>query len=134
MRNETKLLDRHRRENFEKDKEHLVPMASASAPPRKPPKDKFGNNLKEPGFLYDIGRTHITPYTPEDSHDSFYKVPKHAPVVKGEDSVRRLGSHKTMNSVIGEKAWGHTYEKPEFGTVSYVEKFFDKGHLESCNY
>ena len=131
VRKETKLLDRHRRENGETKS---IEQAKAKAPTRKPPKDKFGENLTEPKFLYDIGRTNITPYTPEYSHDSFYKVPKHAPVVKGADSVRRLGSHRTMSSMIGEKAWGHKFDKAEFGIVNYVEKFYDKGHLESCNY
>jgi len=128
VRNESKLLDRHRKEERKK----LLSMPSSQST-RGPPRDKFGNPLKEPEFLYDIGRSHVTPYTPQDSHDSFYKVPKHAPVdskLKGKDPVRRLGSHKTMSSMIGEQAWQHTYDKPVFGVVSYVEKFYDRGHLE----
>ncbi len=100
---------------------------------REPPRDKFGNPLKEPAFLYDIGRSHVTPYTPAASSDSFYKAPMHAPVdpkFKGRtDPVRRLGSHKTMNSVIGESAWTHKYSKPQFGVVNCVKKFYDRGHL-----
>ena len=97
------------------------------------PKDKFGNDLKEPKFLYDIGRTHVTSYTPNSSHDSFYRLPKHAavnPKDKGKDPIRRLGSLKTMSSTIGEHAWSHEYSKPEHGAVSYVEKFYDRGHIE----
>ncbi len=100
---------------------------------RDPPKDKFGNDLKEPKFLYDIGRTLVTPYTPNSTHDSFYRLPKHAavnPKLKGKDPIRRLGSLKTMSSAIGEQAWSHKYCKPEYGAVSYVEKFYDRGHIE----
>ena len=131
VRKETKMLDRHQRENSEANANGET---KTDFPSRKPPKDKFGADLKEPRFLYDIGRNNITPYTPQYSHDSFYKVPKHAPVVKGKDSVRRLGSHRPMSAVVGEKAWAYKYDKPEFGIVNYVEKFYDKGHLESCNY
>lgn len=133
VKNEMKLLDRHQKKQ---DAEKL-PIALASIPQRSPPKDKFGQPLQEPMFLYDIGRTQITPYTPQDSHDSFYKVPKHAPVdpkQKGRDTVRRLGSHKTMSSMIGERAWSHTYDKPNYGIVSCVQKFYDRGHLEACNF
>ena len=100
---------------------------------RDPPKDRFGNDLKEPKFLYDIGRTHVTAYTPNSTHDSFYRLPKHAvvnPKLKGKDPIRRLGSMKTMSSAIGEHAWSHTYCKPTYGAVSYVEKFYDRGHIE----
>lgn len=100
---------------------------------RHPPKDKLGNDLKEPKFLYDIGRTHVTSYTPNSTHDSFYRLPKHAavnPKLKGKDPVRRLGKLKTMSSAIGEQAWSHDYGKPEYGVVSYVEKFYDRGHIE----
>ncbi len=100
---------------------------------RDPPRDKFGNNLKEPKFLYDIGRTHVTSYTPNSTHDSFYRLPKHAavnPKLKGKDPIRRLGKMKTMSSAIGEHAWSHVYIKPEYGVNSYVEKFYDRGHIE----
>lgn len=126
VRKEMNHFDRHQAKN--------QPIVKAKKEPRKPPKDKTGRPLKEPSFLYDIGRSHVTPYTPQDSHDSFYKAPKHAPVdpkLKGKDSVRRLGSHKTMSSNIGEYAWKHRYDKPEFGVVSYVEKFYDRGHLQT---
>lgn len=132
LRNEAKLL---RRQSQQSDKENDS-SSSSSCPTflnsREPPKDKFGEPLSEPGFLYDIGRTHCTPYTPATLSDSFYKVPKHAPVdpkLKGLDPIRRLGSHKTMNSVIGESAWTHKYGKPEFGAVNCVKKFYDRGHL-----
>jgi hypothetical protein len=101
--------------------------------PREPPKDKWGRNLEEPKYLYDIGRTRITPYTPNSTHDSFFSLPKHAPVnpkLKGKDCVRRLGSHRPMSASIGEDAWSHRYNKPEFGQVSCVEKFYDRGHIE----
>ena len=131
VKNEMKLLDRHQKKQ---DAEN--PVVLANIPKRTPPRDKFGQPLQEPMFLYDIGRTQITPYTPQDSHDSFYKFPKHAlvdPKQKGMDHVRRLGSHKTMSSTIGESAWSHKYDKPSYGIVNCVQKFYDRGHLEGCS-
>lgn len=125
LRNEAKLLARQVNTSLKLD----IPQKFT----REPPKDKFGKPLQEPSFLYDIGRSQVTPYTPNSSHDSFYKVPKHAPVnpgLKGKDPIRRLGSHRPMSASYGERAWSHKYEKPEHGTVSFVEKFYDRGHIE----
>jgi hypothetical protein len=136
VRNEMKLFDRHHQKQMTKENAQKV-QGIIKEQNRIPPKDKFGQVLKEPEFLYDIGRTHITMYTPQHSHDSFYKVPRHAPVdptLKGKDPVRRLGSHKPMSSMIGEHAWTYKYEKPSFGIVSCVEKFCDRGHLEGYDF
>lgn len=124
LRNEAKLLAK---------KGSVPPSKASNVVAREPPKDKFGKPLKEPSFLYDIGRGQVTPYTPHSSYDSFYKVPKHAPVkpeLKGKDPVRRLGSHRPMSTSFGEHAWSHKYDKPEYGIVSFVEKFYDRCHLE----
>ena len=128
VKNESHLLNMHRNEAEEKEAIKKINLKA-----HQPPKDKNGNNLEEPRFLYDIGRTRITPYTPNSTHDSFYSLPKHAPVnakLKGKDPCRRLGSHRPMSATIGEHAWSHKYGKPEFGQVSYVENFYDRGHVE----
>jgi len=127
VKKEAKLLDNH------KKSENSIDLIKTLDKKRDPPKDKYGNDLKEPKFLYDIGRTHVTSYTPNSTHDSFYRLPKHAPVnpkLKGQDPIRRMGGMKTMSSAIGEQAWSHKYCKPEYGAVSYVEKFYDRGHIE----
>ena len=121
----------------QKDDEHITNLKNKLDEKRTPPKDKFGNDLKEPKFLYDIGRTHVKSYTPHSTHDSFYRLPKHAavnPKLKGKDPIRRLGRLKTMSSAIGEHAWNHKYYKPEHGAVSYVEKFYDRGHIECTGF
>jgi hypothetical protein len=127
VRNEAKLLDRHR--NTVTEKEAIEQFEKQD---KMPPRDKFGNDLHVSQFLYDIGRTHIQ-YNPRSTHDSFYSLPKHAPVnpkLKGQDGLRRLGFFKPMSATYGEKAWTHKYGKPEYGQVSYVEKFYDRGHYE----
>ncbi len=128
VRNESNLYTRHRDED--KEKKLLEKLKSR---PRELPKDKFGNNLVVPENLYDIGRTHITRYNPNSTHDSFYKIPKHAfvdPKLKGYDPIRRLGSHRPMSTTVGEYAWTHNYGKPEHGQINCVDKFYDKGHIE----
>ena len=127
VKKEIKQLDKN------KEDEDLGEIMKKLDQKRAPPKDKFGNDLKEPKFLYDIGRTHVTSYTPNSTHDSFYRLPKHAavnPKLRGKDPIRRLGNMKSMSSAIGEHAWSHKYCKPEHGAVSYVEKFYDRGHIE----
>mmetsp|Transcript_18684 Transcript_18684/g.27052 ORF Transcript_18684/g.27052 Transcript_18684/m.27052 type:complete len:242 (-) Transcript_18684:132-857(-) len=128
VRQESKLLEAHR--DAMKEKELIKKLKSQR---RKPPKDKFGNNLKETEFLYDIGRTHVTEYSPSSTYDSYYNLPKHAPINpkwKGKDPIRRLGLHRPMSATIGELAWRHKYGKPEYGQTNCVDKFFDRGHLE----
>uniref|UniRef100_A0A7S2EF12 Uncharacterized protein n=1 Tax=Trieres chinensis TaxID=1514140 RepID=A0A7S2EF12_TRICV len=128
VRQEQKLLDSVRDEMRERE---LIQKLRDR--PRTTPKDKLGKDLKEPKFLYDVGRTHVTLYSPQSTRDSFYKLPKHAPVdpkLKGLDPIRRLGSHRPMSASIGEQAWRHKYAKPEFGQVKYIEKFYDRGHIE----
>ena len=100
---------------------------------RRGPKDAEGNNLKEAKHLYDIGRTLVTPYNPYGLKDTYYSLPKHAPIDpknKGKDPIRRMGPYKTMSQDIGELAWTYEYKKPEHGQAHYVDKFFDRGHLE----
>ena len=131
VKNESKLLRRN--QNGSSLSDEAVKKVKSFAEARQPPKDKLGNALQEPKFLYDIGRSNVTPYTPNNTHDSFYSLPKHAPVnpkLKGADPIRRLGSHKPMSTTIGEQAWAMKYDKPAFGAVSYVEKFYDRGHIE----
>ncbi|GFH59154.1 hypothetical protein CTEN210_15630 [Chaetoceros tenuissimus] len=111
---EKKMLDQHKKKHPETE----TNLAGLVAEERKPPRDRNGKPLKEPEFLFDIGRTAVNQYTPKQKSDSFYDYPKHAPIdpkLKGKDPVRRLGSHKTMSSIIGEFAWTHHYEKPQHG-------------------
>lgn len=125
VRNESKHIDRNQNELTGKE------LSRKTKAPQ-PPKDKWGKDLKQPRFLYDIGRTQVTSYTPSTTHDSFYNLPKHAPVNpkwKGKDPIRRLGSHRPMSSTVGEHSWDHEYGKPEFGQVSRCDKFFDRGHI-----
>ena len=98
-----------------------------------PPRDRNGQNLKFPTYLYDYGRTNVTEYSPNSSRDSFYKPPKHAQVdarLKGKDTLRRLGSYRPMSASIGEQAWQYNYVKPKYGNTHTITSFFDKGHLE----
>lgn len=129
IRHESKLMDRYRDKT--KEKELLERYGQVSM--RETPRDKQGVKLKEPKFLYDIGRTHVTPYDPNSSRASFYKIPKNAPVDpswKGVDPIRRLGPHRPVSLTYGEMAWGHKYEAPKHAMSSCVDKFFDRGHLE----
>jgi hypothetical protein len=101
---------------------------------RKGPVDRNNAPLKEAKHLYDIGRTLVTPYNPYGLKDTYYAMPKHAPIDpknKGVDPVRRMGPYKPMSQDIGEMAWGYEYKKPEHGQAHYVDKFFDRGHLET---
>ena len=128
VRQESKFKDRYRDKTKEKELSEQLGRV-----PREPPRDKQGNKLKEIKFLYDIGRTNVTPFDPNSSRDSFYKIPKHAPVdptLKGKDPIRRLGSHRPVSTTYGEMAWNHKYEAPQYGQPHCVNKFFDKGHLE----
>jgi hypothetical protein len=129
IRHESKLMDRYRDKT--KEKELLERYGQVSI--RETPRDKQGLKLKEPKFLYDIGRTHVTPYDPNSSRASFYKIPKNAPVDpswKGVDPIRRLGPHRPVSLTYGEMAWSHKYEAPKHGMSNCVDKFFDRGHLE----
>jgi hypothetical protein len=72
IRNEMKLFGHHYHQQMKQNVKRLQATVLTEQK-RIPPKDKFGQVLKEPEFLYDIGRTHITMYTPQDSHDSFTK-------------------------------------------------------------
>ena len=95
--------------------------------------NKKGEALKESKHLYDIGRTLVTPYNPYGLKDTYYTMPRHAPISaknKGKDPIRRLGPYKPMSTDIGSMAWGHEYSKPEHGQAHYVDKFYDRGHLE----
>lgn len=101
--------------------------------PKTAPKDRFGRDLIVPRNMYDVGRSRVTPYNPDNAHDSFYTLPKHAsvdPKWKGKDPIRRLGPHRPMSATIGELAWGHRYGKPASGQVHLMDKFNDRGHLE----
>jgi hypothetical protein len=94
---------------------------------RRPPE-----GLQEPRFLYDIGRSNVTPFNPRNAHDKWYNIPAFAPMddKQGQDKSRRLGGHKPMSATIGERAWEYHYGKPSFGQVSFVSNFHDRGHLE----
>jgi len=92
---------------------------------RRPPK-----GLVEPRFLYDVGRTHVTTFDPKNAHDRWYNIPSFTPIEDKKDLSRRFGVHKPMSASIGAKSWDYKYEKPDYGKVSFVSKFYDKGHLE----
>eukprot|EP00518_Triparma_eleuthera_P002241 CAMPEP_0182455692 /NCGR_PEP_ID=MMETSP1319-20130603/1781_1 /TAXON_ID=172717 /ORGANISM="Bolidomonas pacifica, Strain RCC208" /LENGTH=243 /DNA_ID=CAMNT_0024653811 /DNA_START=24 /DNA_END=755 /DNA_ORIENTATION=+ len=125
---EQKLMDKVRDKDLE---QRLVKKWDSQV--RRPAVDKKGKPLKEAKHLYDIGRTLVTPYNPYGRKDSYYTMPKHAYIDaknKGKDPIRRLGPYKPMSCDIGEMAWGHEYGKPEHGQAHYVDKFYDRGHLE----
>lgn len=125
---EQKLMDKSRDTNRE---QMLVEKWDKQV--RKNPVDRNGVPLKEAKHLYDIGRTLVTPYNPYGTKDTHYTMPKHAeihPKNKGVDPIRRLGPYKPMSQDIGEAAWTYNYKKPEHGQAHYVDKFFDRGHLE----
>ena len=124
VKQENKLMELHRDEAREKELLETIKDVPIEAP-----RDKDGNNLDTPKFLYDIGRTSVTRHNPLLARDCFYNLPKHAPIC-GEDKIRRLGSHRTSSSVIGELAWKHKYTKPQYGSKNGVEKFLDRGHLQ----
>ena len=124
VKQENKLMELHRDEAGEKallEKIKDIPVEA--------PRDKEGNVLDTPKFLYDIGRASVTRHNPLLARDCFYNLPKHAPIC-GEDKIRRLGNHRTSSSVIGEYAWKHKYTKPQYGSANGVEKFQDRGHLQ----
>ncbi len=126
VKQENKLMELHRDEVREKELLEKIKDVSIEAP-----KDKEGKSLQLPTFLYDIGRSNVTRHNPFLARDCFYNLPKHAKIGdSGEDSIRRLGSHRTSSSVIGEYAWKHKYIKPQYGSANGVEKFEDRGHLQ----
>jgi len=93
---------------------------------RQPPK-----GLIEARFLYDIGRgSHVTPFDPKNAHDRWYNIPSFTPIEDKQDLSRRFGVHKPMSATLGVKAWEFKYEKPEYGKLSFVSNFYDRGHLE----
>ncbi|GMI08578.1 hypothetical protein TrRE_jg6277 [Triparma retinervis] len=125
---EQQLMDKCRDKDHEK---RLV--AKWDKQVRKSPTDPVGKPLMEARHLYDIGRTLVTPYNPYGTKDTYYTYPKHAaidPKNKGKDPIRRMGPYKTMSQDIGEMAWSYEYKKPEHGQAHYVDKFYDRGHLE----
>jgi len=125
---EKQLMEKSRNKGTE---EALVKKWDRQA--RSGPVDRNAVPLKEAKHLYDIGRTLVTPYNPYGLKDTYYTMPRHAPIDaknKGADPVRRLGPYKPMSADIGEMAWSHQYCKPEHGQAHYVDKFFDRGHLE----
>ena len=84
------------------------------------PKNREGETLRLPKFLYDIGRTQCTPFDPSHQKDRFYNIPHHAKVTEmkksgGAEDIRRLGTHGPMSQSIGARAWAIKYSKPEFG-------------------
>lgn len=125
VKQEIKLMESHRDESKEKELLQRIPKTAPL-----PPKDKAGNTLDMPTFMYDIGRSANTwsrnaSYDPKCHKDCFYNLPKHA---KGD--IRRLGSHRPSSAVIGAYAWKHKYGRPEYGSTNGCAKFFDSGHLE----
>jgi len=95
---------------------------ATTLPPEPPaePKNREGETLKLPKFLYDIGRTQCTPFDPHHQKDRFYNIPHHAKVTVmqrsgGDEDIRRLGTHAPMSQSIGARAWAVKYTKPEFG-------------------
>ena len=123
VKQENKLRESHRNTSSEKE------ILSRKEPPPLPPKDKNGNVLEVPKFTFDVGRSFVTPYNPITAHDSFYSIPKHAKVVRGNDEIRRLGTHRPTSGTIGQYAWTYNYTKPDHCRRSR-DDCFDHGHLE----
>lgn len=107
MKQENKLLELHRNDSKEKE------LLRKPKDPTLPPRDRNGRELKSVKFMFDIGRSCVTAYNPNSAYDSFYNLPKHAPVEfnwQGNDPIRRLGSHRPSSATIGEHA-GNTATK-----------------------
>lgn len=129
VKQETSMMDKNR--DIEKERRLIQKYKSQKWVV---PKNREGNNLNFPSYMYDVGRTNVTPFSPKSSRDSFYELPKHAavdPKLKGKDNLRRLGTHRPMSATVGEMAWKFNYTKPQYGNTNTIDKFFDKGHL-SC--
>ncbi|EED94244.1 predicted protein [Thalassiosira pseudonana CCMP1335] len=110
VKQENKLLQLHRNDSKEKE------LLGKPKDPTLPPRDRNGRELKSAKFMFDIGRSCVTAYNPNSAYDSFYNLPKHAPVEsnwQGNDPIRRLGSHRPSSTTIGEHAWKYGYQKPE---------------------
>ena len=95
-------------------------LEAALTPEPAEPKNREGEKLKLPKYLYDIGRTQCTPFDPHHQKDRFYNIPYHAKVTTmqqsgGAEDIRRLGTHAPMSQSIGARAWAVKYTKPEFG-------------------
>lgn len=123
VKQENKLIESHRDESKEKKILSRLPKGAPLAP-----KDREGNSLNMPTFMYDIGRqvsrSSGGAYDPKSTRDCFYSLPKHA---KGD--VRRLGSHRPSSAEIGRYSGNHQYRRPQYGSPNGCEKFFDRGHL-----
>lgn len=79
---------------------------------------------KVPTMLYDIGREGgTTPICNKCSRETFFC--KHR-VGSGEDTLRRVGPHKTAASIVGSEIVGA--EKPQYGRKSHIKEFYDAGH------
>jgi hypothetical protein len=80
---------------------------------------------KVPTMLYDIGKEGgTTPICNKCSRETFYC--KHR-VGKGEDTLRRLGPHKTSAATVGAEIM--SADKPAFGRKSHIKEFYDQNHL-----
>ena len=135
IKREIKLINKHRdlRKEEEMIKEYQVKKEKSRLPC-----DKKGVVKSRPEFLFDIVcGTNNDSYDPSTKKDSFYQIPKHAPVyrsIAGQYDSRRLASHKPESVVIGSTAWLHKSSLPT-GSHGYTRgtlKFYDAGHLR-CN-
>ena len=78
-----------------------------------------------PTLLYDIGREGgTTPICNKCSRETFYC--RHR-IGSGEDTLRRVGPHRTMAAVVGAEVVGA--EKPHHGRKSAIKDFYDQNHL-----
>jgi len=79
-----------------------------------------------PALLYDIGKeTGTTPICNKCSRETFYC--KHRVNISGSASIRRKGSLKTSNEIIGAEI--KTIIKPQLGRKSQLKDFYDNNHL-----
>lgn len=43
---------------------------------------------------------------------------------------KRMGPYRTMAQDIGNLAWDHHPQAPEFGPINHTKNFFDRSHLQ----
>lgn len=77
-------------------------------------KFKTIEDAKPKTFLYDIGRSKVTPFNPKTNRDRHYNM-------DGKNEVN-LGPYRLSSREVGDngEAWNWKLTKPEFGPIAYV--------------
>lgn len=84
---------------------------------------EFPKGLKETKYLFDIGRTNVTPFNQKSHRDTFYSMQK------GNSPYVRDNGHFVLSSQsIGSGAESVEYKPPKPKMAS-TRQFYDKSHL-----